>query len=172
MHHANNNKGGTVMQQLTKLVVLPLLIGLMFTACGDKDEEEVSASVHSKVMFMKYKTGASASMVMAYLWEGKDWNTAKSGKTVASGMFSVSTSDTINTTAEVEFKTLPAGTYYLGVFETSKMAYDGSDAALKVVGYYNTSESDYNHMMMPTGIEVSESKDYDLQTMMAMMMNM
>jgi hypothetical protein len=99
MHHANNNKGGTVMQQLTKLVVLPLLIGLMFTACGDKDEEEVSASVHSKVMFMKYKTGASASMVMAYLWEGKDWNTAKSGKTVASGMFSVSTSDTINTTA-------------------------------------------------------------------------
>ncbi len=160
------------MKQIPKLVILPLFFGLIFTACGDNGEEDVEASIHAKVHFMKYKAGANATMIMTYLWEGKDWSTAKSGKTVANAMFSVSTSDTINTMSEAKFEKLSAGTYYMGVFETSKMAYDAGDAALKVVGYYNTSESDYNHMMTPTGIEVTESKDYDLQTMMAMMMSM
>jgi len=48
--------------------------------------------------------------------------------------------------------------------------YNADDPALKAAGYYNTTEEDYNHMMTPTGIEVSESMDYDLETMMLMSM--
>ena len=161
------------MRVTPKLITSFLIAGFVFFSCEDeKEDEAVSASIHVSAMFMNYVAGSDATMIMVYLWEGADWSTASAAGTVANGMFMVSTADTLMSTVEVEIEALPAGTYYLGIFETSKMAYDGSDAALKVVGYYNTSESDYNHMMMPTGIEVSESKDYDLQTMMAMMMNM
>jgi len=154
-----------------KLMISLLMTSFIFFACEDeKEDEAVSASIHAEVMFMNYVSGSSATMIMAYLWEGSDWTTAQAAGTVANAMFSVSTSDTINTTSEAEFEDLPAGTYYLGIFETSKMAYDADDAALKSAGYYNTSEDDYNHMMTPTGTEVSESKDYHLETMMVMSM--
>jgi len=48
------------------------------------------------------------------------------------------------------------------------MSYDENDTALRSAGYYNTSENGNNHMMTPTGIEVTESKDYHLETMMIM----
>ena len=154
-----------------KLITSLLMTSFIFFACEDeKEDEAVSASIHAEVMFMNYVSGSSATMIMAYLWEGSDWTTAQAAGTVANAMFSVSTSNTINTTSEAEFEDLPAGTYYLGIFETSKMAYDADDAALKSAGYYNTSEDDYNHMMTPTGTEVSESKDYHLETMMVMSM--
>jgi len=102
---------------------------------------------------MNYVAGSEATMIMTYLWEGSDWSTAQASSTVASAMFSVSVSDTLNTMSEAEFEGLPAGTYYMGVFETSGMMYNADDPALKAAGYYNTTEEDYNHMMTPTGIE-------------------
>jgi hypothetical protein len=159
------------MKATPKLITSLLIAGFVFFSCEDEKEEEVvSASIHVSAMFMNYVSGSNATMIMAYLWEGSDWTTAQAAGTVANAMFSVSTSDTINTTLEAEFEDLPVGTYYLGIFETSKMAYDADDAALKSAGYYNTSEDDYNHMMTPTGTEVSESKDYHLETMMVMSM--
>ena len=159
------------MKATPKLITSLLIAGFVFFSCEDEKEEEVvSASIHVSAMFMNYVSGSNATMIMAYLWEGSDWTTAQAAGTVANAMFSVSTSDTINTTSEAEFEDLPAGTYYLGIVETSNMAYDADDAALKSAGYYNTSEDDYNHMMTPTGTEVSESKDYHLETMMVMSM--
>ena len=154
-----------------KLITSFLIAGFVFFSCEDeKEDEAVSASIHVSAMFMNYVAGSDATMIMVYLWEGADWSTASAAGTVASGMFTLSTADTIMSTVEVEIETLPAGTYYLGIFETSKMAYDADDDAQKSAGYYNTTEDDYNHMMTPTGIAVSESKDYDLETMMVMSM--
>ena len=159
------------MKLMSKLTALVIITSFIFVACEDeKEEEAVSASIHAKVMFMNYVAGSDATMIMAYLWEGSDWSTASAGGTVANAMFSVSVSDTLNTMSETEFENLPDGTYYMGVFETGKMTYDTDDAAQKSAGYYNTTEDDYNHMMTPTGIAVSESKDYDLETMMIMNM--
>ena len=159
------------MKLMSKLTALVIITSFIFVACEDEKEEEVvSASIHAKVMFMNYVAGSDATMIMAYLWEGSDWSTASAGGTVANAMFSVSVSDTLNTMSEAEFEDLPAGTYYMGVFETSGMMYNADDPALKAAGYYNTTEEDYNHMMTPTGIEVSESMDYDLETMMLMSM--
>ena len=159
------------MKLISKLTALVIIASFIFVACEDeKEEEAVSAEIHAKVMFMNYVTGSEATMIMTYLWEGSDWSTAQAGGTVASAMFSVSVSDTLNTMSETEFENLPDGTYYMGVFETGKMTYDTDDAAQKSAGYYNTTEDDYNHMMTPTGIAVSESKDYDLETMMIMNM--
>ena len=159
------------MKATPKLITSLLIAGFVFFSCEDEKEEEVvSASIHVSAMFMNYVSGSNATMIMAYLWKGSDWTTAQAAGTVANAMFSVSTSNTINTTSEAEFEDLPAGTYYLGIFETSKMAYDADDAALKSAGYYNTSEDDYNHMMTPTGTVVSESKDYHLGKMMVMSM--
>ena len=154
-----------------KLITSLLMTSFIFFACDDeKEDEAVSASIHVSAMFMNYVSGSDATMIMAYLWKGADWSTASAAGTVANGMFMVSTADTLMSTVEVEIEALPAGTYYLGIFETSKMAYDADDAAQKSAGYYNTTEDDYNHMMTPTGIAVSESKDYDLETMMIMNM--
>ena len=154
-----------------KLITSLLIASFVFFSCEEEKEEEVvSASIHVSAKYMNYVSGSDATMIMVYLWEGSDWNTAQAAPTVASGMFMVSTADTLMSTVEVEIETLPAGTYYLGIFETSKMAYDADDAVQKSAGYYNTTEDDYNHMMTPTGIAVSESKDYDLETMMIMNM--
>ena len=154
-----------------KLITSLLIASFVFFSCEDEKEKEVvSASIHVSAMFMNYVSGSNATMIMAYLWEGADWSTASAAGTVANGMFMVSTADTLMSTVEVEIETLPAGTYYLGIFETSQMMYSTDDTALKSAGYYNTTEDDYNHMMTPTGIEVSESIDYDLETMMLMSM--
>ena len=161
-----------------KLITSLLIASFVFFSCEEEKEEEVvSASIHVSAMFMNYVSGSDATMIMAYLWEGSDWSTAQAAPTVASGMFMVSTADTLMSTVEVEIETLPAGTYYLGIFETSQMMYSTDDTALKSAGYY--SEGSYAmdgttvtnvHMMTPTGIEVSESIDYDLETMMLMSM--
>lgn len=144
-----------------------LAFGLILS-CEDKDDAAaISGEIHSKVMFMSYTPGSGANMIMGYLWEGSDWTTAKAAGTVGTEMFSVTLADTITTTVEVEFKKLAAGTYYCGVFETSQMSYSTSDTALATVGYYNTTESDYNHMMTPTGITVDSDTAVELETMMA-----
>ena len=76
-------------------------------------------------------------------------------------------------TYEKEISISAAGTYYLGVFETSGMAYSN---VVATVGYYSTAYEDstpaYNSMMMPSGITVTNSRDYDLYKMMAMKMAM
>lgn len=157
------------MKRNTGVLIGILTIGLMMS-CEDKDDAAatISGEIHAKVMFMNYVAGMNATMIMAYIWEGTDWTTAQAAGTVANGMFSVSLSDTIGSTEEVEFTGLAAGTYYCAVFETSKMSYDTGSSGFKSVGYYNTTESDYNHMMTPTGITVDSNTPVELSTMMAM----
>ena len=156
------------MKLISKLTALIIIASFIFLSCEDEKEEAISASIHAEVHFMNYVAGSDATMMMTYLWEGSAWTTAKAAGTVANAMFSVSVSDTLTTMSEAEFENLPAGTYYMGVFETSSMSYDENDTALRSAGYYNTSENGNNHMMTPTGIEVTESKDYHLETMMIM----
>ncbi len=157
------------MKLIYKLTPVIVIASFIFVACEDeKEEETISAAIHAEVHFMNFVAGSEASMIMAYLWEGSDWTTAKASDPVASAMFSVSVSDTLNTTSEAEFEDMPAGTYYMGCFETRSMTYDESDTVQTSAGYYNTSEDNNNHMMTPAGIEVTESKDYHLETMMIM----
>jgi len=122
-----------------KLITSLLIASFVFFSCEDEKEKEVvSASIHVSAMFMNYVSGSSATMIMAYLWEGADWSTASAAGTVANGMFMVSTADTLMSTVEVEIEALPAGTYYLGIFETSKMAYDADDAGRRLQPYDDT----------------------------------
>ena len=59
------------------------------------------------------------------------------------------------------------GTYYVGVFETSDMMFS---TKLYTCGYYNVSADNMNSSTEPSGIAVTDSKDYDLTRMMVMKM--
>ena len=161
-------------------------------SCSEDDPEVFSATIHAKVMFMSmgegemstpYTTDSEATMIMAYLWEGDSWTAAKEAGTIdAMGeMFGAAVSaggTELAGTYEKEISISAAGTYYLGVFETSGMAYSN---VVDTVGYYeegaytvmmsDTTVTNVN-MMMPLGISVTTSGDYDLKTMMAMKMAM
>lgn len=159
------------------------ILGIFMFSCSEDDPEVFSATIHVSVMFMPmndmaYTTDSDATMIMAYLWEGDSWTAAKEAGTIdAMGeMFGAAVSaggTELAGTYEKEISISAAGTYYLGVFETSGMAYSN---VVATVGYYSTAYADstpaYNSMMMPSGITVTNSGDYDLYKMMAMKMAM
>ncbi|MFQ6616153.1 MAG: hypothetical protein ACE5HZ_05210 [Fidelibacterota bacterium] len=163
-----------------KAVVWSILIMVAagFTACAqEEEEEEIMGEVHVSVMFMNYTSmKEDATMVMAYAWDSSNWSSGPSGSpasNAADGMFMGKTlnpnaPDTLSGTEEVHLGDLPKGTYYVGVFETSQMAYDASDAHL--IGYYD--ENDDNMITMDaataTGVAITQSGDVELETMMAM----
>ena len=164
------------------------ILGIFMFSCSEDDPEVFSATIHVSVMFMPmndmaYTTDSDATMIMAYLWEGDSWTAAKeAGPIDAMGeMFGAAVSaggTELAGTYEKEISISAAGTYYLGVFETSGMAYSN---VVDTVGYYeegaytvmmsDTTVTNVN-MMMPLGISVTTSGDYDLKTMMAMKMAM
>ena len=163
------------------------ILGIFMFSCSEDDPEVFSATIHAKVMFMSmgegemstpYTTDSEATMIMPYLWEGDSWTAAKeAGPIDAMGeMFSAAVSaggTELAGTYEKEISISAAGTYYLGVFETSGMAYSN---VVATVGYYSTAYADstpaYNSMKMPSGITATNSGDYDLYKMMAMKMAM
>lgn len=157
--------------------VVPMIV-LGFLACAQEEQqEEVMGELHVPVMFMSYVSMKDdATMIMAYAWSESNWSNGPSGdpaSEAADGMFMENTldptaPDTLNDTEEVHLEDLAEGTYYVGVFETSAMAYDASDAYL--IGYYN--DNDDNKITMTgseaTGIDITSSQhDVELGTMMA-----
>ena len=181
--HRVNNKGVSNMKLISKLTAFVIIASFIFIACEDEEkEDDFSATIHASVMFMPmgmmaYTTDSSATMIMGYLWKGDSWSAAEAaGPIDAMGaMFDAAVSvggTELAGTKEAEFSITEEGTYYLGVFEASGMAYSN---AVYTVGYYNTAYADstsaYNSMMMPSGISVTTG-DNDLETMMAMKMGM
>jgi hypothetical protein len=90
-------------------------------------------------------------MIMAYLWTGTTWDTATLIEGPAGwGMFPLAPPGTFDGPTTVTFQVVAEGTYFVGVFETTGMAYD---IPLATVGYYNqTVAEEFNSPDTPTGL--------------------
>ncbi|MFQ6675310.1 MAG: hypothetical protein ACE5LH_03080 [Fidelibacterota bacterium] len=166
------------MKRTALILGLVAMTAIDFMACAQEEKDEkIVGEIHVSVMFMSYVSQKDdATMIMAYAWDSSNWNNGPSGdpaSDAADGMFmdhtlNPSAPDTLSGTEEVELADLPKGTYYVGIFETSQMAYDASDAQL--IGYYN--ENDDNNITMmgseASAISITTSGHVELGTMMAM----
>ena len=80
--------------------------------------------------------------------------------------------DTLSGMHEVMLKSLPAGDYYIGVYESSQMGYGATTATL--IGYYNANDTDMYKTKMASSatiLTIDTSTPVELQTMMAMPMS-
>ncbi|HIN62525.1 MAG TPA: hypothetical protein EYM89_07205 [Candidatus Marinimicrobia bacterium] len=122
---------------------------------GNECEAIVSGAIQLTVDFNDYETQSDAAMIMAYLWTGTTWDTA----TLIEGssgwaMFPLAPPGTFDGPTTVTFQEVAEGTYFVGVFETTGMAYD---SPLATVGYYNqTVAEEFNSPDTPTGLTTNE----------------
>ena len=170
------------MKKLILLLTGILSFSVVFTGCGDDDEDEViiMGEIHATVMFMSYVVqNDAANMIMVYAWDAANWSDGPDGpiaSEAADGMLMMATvlssaPDTLMLTDEAEMDGLPAGSYYVGVFESTQMAYGASTTEL--IGYYNADNTTTYITMMgseATVITVSTTTPVELKTMMAMPM--
>ena len=170
------------MKKLILLLTGILSFSVVFTGCGDDDEDEViiMGEIHATVMFMSYVIqNDAANMIMVYAWDAADWFEGPNGAIASEavdGMLMMaavtsSSPDTLMLTDEAEMDGLPAGSYYVGVFESTQMAYGFSTTTL--IGYYNAGNTTTYITMMgseATAITISTTTPVELKTMMAMPM--
>lgn len=159
-----------------------LSFSLVFAGCSEDDEDEVAiiGEIQATVMFMSYVVqNAAANMIMIYAWEAANWSDGPNGaiaSEAADGMLMMaavtsSGPDTLALMDDVAMDGLPAGSYYVGVFESTQMAYGASTTTL--IGYYDANNTNTYITMMGSGatmITISTTTPVDLPTMMAMPM--
>ena len=121
--------------------------------------------INLTVEFDDYTTLDEAAMIMAYIWAGDNWETAALVEGADGwAMFLLVPPGTFNGTYSVSWDELESGTYYVGVFETTGMAYE---TAIKLVGYYNSSVNGNNSLTEPEGVAVDGVNTVNLETMVA-----
>ena len=112
--------------------------------------------INLTVEFDDYTTLDEAAMIMAYIWAGDNWETAALVEGADGwAMFLLGPPGTFNGTYSVSWDELESGTYYVGVFETTGMAYE---TAIKLVGYYNSFVDDeHNSQEEPSALQTGEN---------------
>ncbi len=171
------------MKKMTAMATLLMGVSLVLSGCSApaEEDEDIMGEIHVSMMFMNNYTVTddAASMIMAYAWDSGSWSSGPSGASTSNavdGMFmdlsvSPTAPDTLSGVHEVMLKGLPAGTYYIGVFESSQMNYDVSKATL--IGYYypaNTTTMRTTTASEATAVTISDATPVELETMMAMPM--
>ena len=169
----------------TTMTISTLLMASMLVLSGcaaDDDDEDIMGELHVSVMFMNnyVVTDDDASMIMAYAWDMANWSGGPLGASTSNAVDGMFTGVSVDPNApdtlavmmhEVMLKNLPVGTYYVGVFESSQMNYDATQATL--IGYYNSDDATTMSTMMAgsaTSVTISTTTPVELETMMAMPM--
>ena len=139
------------------------LVSCVTDLCGNCDDDPandcvplVSGDVNLTVEFDGYTTLDEAAMIMGYIWVGASWDTAALIEG-ANGwaMFLLGPPGPFNGPSSVSWSGLISGTYYVGVFETTGMAYE---TAIKLVGYYNSFVDDeHNSQEEPSALQTGEN---------------
>jgi len=151
----------------TTVFLIPLIAGLLFTACLHQDMKEGgirelgSGELELHLTFQGYTAQEDATMIMAYLWEGTPaWEDAYAAGPIdpQGKMFMVNTTETIVGEYSVIFSDLADGTYWCGIFETTGMNFD---TAIDTVGYYNpTDTTTLNSLIKPTALIIDANNEH------------
>ena len=167
------------MQRFVSVSLVMIIMTMASVSCyGDGDK--VAGEINVSVMFMNNYTAVDddATMVMVYAWDSASWNDGDPGNPVSAsndGMYmditlSATAEDVLaNATHSLALKNLPAGDYYIGVFESSHMNYSSGTATL--IGYYNANDINTMKTMEAgeaTPVTVASTKPVALKTMMVM----
>ena len=139
----------------TTILSAVLLTCLVFMSCED-DKDEFSGILEVTVIFDDAEKG-SDDMIMAFLWKGSSFTSAKDAGTVDSYMFSFGTDTVITQTASFQFEDLSEGSYYCGIFESHDMMYDDHASSM---GFYCVDSTNTTGSANPTAITLDLDNEH------------